>query len=191
MLNTFKTSEPHWFPMRISYSSLSRLMAIKERLDENVNVYETYVPLIFKKVSPTKMDFGPSLTNYIFVRSTYNHLKQIKSNQELYSSLRFIVHTRYDEKFNKSEEIVYVSDKMMQDFMLVTDRANENVVFLDNLEYACKPSQCVQVTEGEFAGVIGRIKRIHGNICVVIPIQDTAAVAILNLPRKYLRYIEE
>ena len=89
MLNTFKASELHWFPMRISYSRLSRLMAIKERLDQNVNVYETYVPVIFKKVSPTKMDFGPSLTNYIFVRSTYNHLKQRNATVLLQTMLLF------------------------------------------------------------------------------------------------------
>lgn len=177
--------------MRIRNSSLARLQKLKERLDKDENVDATYVPLEYMKVKSDKMDFSPSILNYIFVHSTFEKLKAMKSNLELYEPLRFVMHPAYNEKYERHDEVLYVPDKKMNDFMLVTAQANEKVIFLDNLEYACKPSQGVQITEGRFSGVVGRVKRIHGNKCVVIPIRDTAAVAILDLPRKHLRYLSD
>lgn len=187
----FKQRAPHWFPMRIRNSSLARLQKLKERLDKDENVDATYVPFEYMKVKSDKMDFSPSILNYIFVHSTFEKLKAMKSNLELYEPLRFVMHPAYNEKYERHDEVLYVPDKKMNDFMLVTAQANEKVIFLDNLEYACKPSQGVQITEGQFSGVVGRVKRIHGNKCVVIPIRDTAAVAILDLPRKHLRYLSD
>ena len=78
----------------------------------------------------------------------------------------------------------------MADYKLFTEKENEKVIFLDNMDYVCKPSQVVQITEGQFAGVIGRIKRIGGNRCVVLPIGEEFALGVMDLPRKYLRYLD-
>ena len=40
-----------------------------------------------------------------------------------------------------------------------------------------------------FAGVVGRIKRVGGNRCVVLPIGNEMAVGILDIPRAFLRYL--
>ena len=66
--------ELHWFPLRIRNSSMVRLQAMKERLDRQDSIQETYIPLSYLKVSLTKMDFAPFLINYIFVRTTYEAL---------------------------------------------------------------------------------------------------------------------
>ena len=79
----------------------------------------------------------------------------------------------------------------MSDFIRVTAEQNERVVFLNNLEYACKPGARVQITEGAFAGVKGGVKSFKKHLCVVIPIKDVAAVAITNVPKKHLLYLKE
>ena len=186
-----KENEVHWFPMRISHSSQTRLAEIKARLDQEQTVMHTYVPYEFVKVSPTKMDFIPSLVNYIFVQTSLEKLRKIKGNKSSYEALRFIMHPTYDEDYNKSTEILYISDKRMDDFIRVTTEENEKVIFLDNMDYACKPSQEVQITEGPFTGVTGRIKRIRGNRCVVILIGKEMAAAVTDLPRRHLRYLTE
>lgn len=187
----FKESDSHWFPMRIRNSSLSRLELMMERLNHEENVFETYVPLSFIKVKMDKMDFAPNMLNYIFVYSTYAKLKEVKKNKELFEPLRFVMHPVYDEKYNRHDEVLYISDKKMEDYKRVTAEENEKVIFLDNPAFACKPSQEVQITEGQFAGVMGRIKRIKGNRCVVIPIGWEIAVAITGIPRKHLRYLTD
>ena len=187
----FKEDLQRWFPMRIRNSSLSRLKKMKERLDKHQDIDETYVPLGFIKVNQTKMDFAPFLLNFIFVRSTFAKLVGVKSNLDQFEPLRFVMHPVFDEKFNRHYEVLYISDKQMEDYMRVTAEENEKVIFLDNLDYACKPSREVQITEGQFAGVIGRIKRIGGARCVVLPIGREIAPAIVDVPNKYLRYLTE
>ena len=182
-------NELHWFPLRIRNSSLTRLQAMKDRLEQHDDVEETYVPLSYIKVSLTKMDFAPFLLNYIFVRSTFEKLVAIKQNQEQFEPLRFVMHPALDEKLNKHDEVLYIPDSKMEDYIRVTKEENEKVIFLDNMAYACKPSQEVQITEGEFAGIVGRIKRIKGQRCVVLPIGNEMAAAVVDVSNKHLRYL--
>ena len=186
-----RNNELHWFPLRIRNSSLARLQTLKERLDRHDDIQETYAPLSFIKVSLTKMDFAPFLINYIFVRSTFEKLVTIKQNQELFEPLRFVMHPALDDDYNKHNEVLYISDRKMEDYIRVTTEENEKVIFLDNMAYACKPSQEVQITEGEFAGVVGRIKRIRGQRCVVLPIGYEMAAAVVDVPNKNLRYLTQ
>ena len=186
-----KENDPHWFPMRIRNSSISRLNTMMERLNRQPDIDETYVPMGFIKVSMNKMDFAPNLLNYIFVHSSFDKLVRVKSNLELFEPLRFVLHPVFDERYDRHEEILYVSDKTMSDYMRVTAEANDRVIFLDNLDFACRPSQEVQITDGQFAGVVGRIKRIRGLRCVVIPIGHEFAAGVVDVPRKHLRYLTQ
>ena len=188
-MGTFKENDLHWFPMRIRNSSVSRLETMMERLNKQEDIDETYAPLGFIKVSMNKMDFAPLLVNFIFVRSTFAKLVSVKSNHEYFEPLRFVMHPVYDENFERHNEVLYIGDKQMEDYKRVTKQENDKVIFLNNLNYACKPSQEVQITEGEFAGVIGRIKRIGGVRCVVMPIGNELAPAIIDVPNKHLRYL--
>lgn len=191
-------NELHWFPMRIRHSSLSRLTLMMERLEkqkqqleqENI-VLDAYAPMGFIKVSMTKMDFAPYLLNFVFVRSTFANLVKMKSNQELFEPLRFVMHPAYDAKFQRHDEVVYISDKVMADYRRVTDSERANVIFLRDLQYAVKPSQAVQIIEGDFAGVVGRIKRVRGKRCVVLTISDSQAAAIVDVHRNHLRYLTD
>lgn len=186
-----KVNEPHWFVMRIRNSSIARLQTMKERLDKEDDIAETYAPLGFIKVSKTKMDFAPFLLNYLFVRSDFQKLTKVKSNQELFEPLRFVMHPVSDENFIRHYEPLFLSDKSMHDYMRLTKEENDKIVFLENMQFANKVSKEVQITEGEFAGVIGRIKRIKGQRCVVLPIGNEMAVAVVDVPNKFLRYLTD
>ena len=186
-----KRDEIHWFPLRIRHSNASRLLRLQTLLDEEPGVERTFIPLRYKKVSDQKMDFAPAVDNLLFIRVTYDDLSRIKEKKALYEPIRYIMRPVLEPDNTEHSEVLYVADAMMDDFIRVTSEESDKVVWLDNLDFACKPSQAVQITEGQFAGVKGRIKRIQGNVCVVIPIEQTAAVAIRNLPRKHLRYLSD
>ena len=185
--------EVHWFPLRIANSSQARQKRLENLFQSEECVEATYVPMEYVKVSPTKMAFVPSLLNYIFVRTTLRSLMDLKHSNSCYDQVRYTMHPVYDKNCRKLPEkgILYVPDAMMHDFMRVVSADNDKVIFLDNLDYACKPSQPVQIVEGEFAGITGRIKRIKGNTCVVLPIGNILAAAITGIPRKILRYLSE
>ena len=186
-----KADETHWFVMRIRNSSIVRLQTMMERLNHEDNIYETYAPLKYIKVSKTKMDFAPFLLNYLFVRSDFQKLVKVKSNQEMFEPLRFVMHPVSNENFRRHVEPLFISDKSMHDYMRMTKEENDRIVFLDNMQFANKVSKGVQITEGEFAGIIGRIKRIKGLRCVVLPIGNEMAAAVVDVPNKYLRYLTD
>ena len=184
--------------MRIRNSSLPRLTLMLDRLEKQKQQLEqehilldAYAPIRFIKINIKKMDFAPYLLNFIFVRSTFNNLVKIKSNQELFEPLRFVMHPAYDANFNRYDEVVYVSDKVMADYRRVTESEKENIIFLRDLQYALKPSQAVQIIEGDFAGVVGHIKRVRGKRCVVLTISNSQAAAIVNVHRNHLRLLTD
>ena len=137
------------------------------------------------------MDFTPYLLNYIFVHSTFSALVKIKRDTEHFEPLRFVMHPTFDEKYNRHNEVLVMSDKMMEDYKRLTAEENEKIIFLKDLKYACKPTKMVQITEGPFTGLIGHIKRIKGFRCVVVPIAKILAPTIVDVPNSQLRYLTE
>jgi len=186
-----KDTDIHWFPLRISYASGTRLMKFKELLDQEATVIETFMPMRYERTSSTSMGFVPLITNYIFVRSTLEDLKAIKANKLAFEPLRYTMHRVLDEKYQEHSEILFVPDKRMEDFIRVSSSDNDKVIFLDNLEFACKPGQKVMITQGPFTGVQGVVKSIKKHLCVVLPIEEVTAVAIMNVPKKDLLYLPE
>lgn len=182
-------TEALWFPMRVSYSSASRLVRLKESLDQEIDVLDTYIAMQYKRVGD-KMMYTPAISNLIFVRTSFSCLSDIKK-LATFQPLRYIMHPVMERDGWVHSEALYVPDSLMNDFIRVTAEANEKVIYLDNIEFACKPGQKVQITQGAFAGVKGVIKRIKGNVCVVVPIENTIAAAITGVPRKHLRYLSD
>ena len=188
MINVGQT---YWFPLRIRNSSLSRLSDIIDRLNDRDDVEEAYAPLGFIRKSMTELGLAYKLVNYVFVRADMASLVAIKHSSATFEPLRFIMHPEYDADYNCRYSVLTISDKKMSDYKLVTEKENEKVVFIDNMDFANKPAPGVQITSGQFAGVIGRAKRIKGNKCVVLPIGKEIAFAIKDVPKKYLRFVSD
>lgn len=164
-------------------------MAMKHMLEKEATVSETYIPMEYRTEN-FHTELVPAINNIIFVRTTYNHLKDIRQNQHLFEPLRYIMRPVFDGKETTSE-VLHVPDSMMKDFIRVTSERQSNVIFLDNLDFACKPGMKACITEGLYTGVMGVVKRIKKNLCIVIPIEGVAAAAIMHVPLKHLRYISD
>jgi len=191
-----KESDVHWFPMRVRHSSLPRLQLMLDNIDkqkhlllDNDITLESYAPVRYIKLNQNKMDFAPYLLNYIFVRSSFSTLVELKRNMEWFEPLRFVMHPAFDADFNRHDEIIYIPDKRMDDYRRVSDSDYGNVLFLRDPSIAIDPTAPVQITEGPFAGVVGTIKRIKGKRCVVLTISDRQAAAIVDVHRRHLRYL--
>ena len=179
----------YWYPLRVRNSTPPRLMTMKERLDREEKVCETYIPMEYRTEN-RRTRLVPAINNIIFVRSTYNDLVEIRSNLTLYEPLRYIMHP-VTESRTTHYEALYVPDGMMQDFIRVTAERRDNVIFLDNLDFAFKPGVKAQITDGPYTGVTGIVKHIKKSLCVIIPIEGVTAVAVMHVPRHHLRYIAE
>lgn len=178
-----------WYPMRIFHSSIKRQRGLNELLVQEASVERTYVPQ--SQVNAERKTYISTLVNYIFLFTSLKSLKEIKADKIRYENLRYVMNTGCDEHYNPTSEIAYVPNKQMEDFIRVTESGNEHVLMIENLDFAFKPGQKVRITQGIFEGVEGTLKSIKKHIAVVIPIKYIMAVAITNVPKKYLQKIEE
>lgn len=177
-----------WYPMRIFHSSIKRQKELNEQLLQEASIDRTYIPQTL--VNAEEKTYVPTLVNYIFLRTTLKSLRKIKAEKKYYDNLRYVMNIGRDESYNQTSEIAHVPDKQMEDFMRVIESKNEQVLMLENLEFACKPGETVRITQGVFEGIEGILKSIKKHLCVVIPINNIMAVAITNVPKKYIQKIE-
>ncbi len=175
--------------MRIFHSSVKRQSELNELLLQESSVERTYIPQSL--VDSDEKIYVPTLVNYIFVHASQKNLREIKADKAKYDHLRYVMDVGCDKAFRPFSKIAYVPDKQMADFMRVIDSGNEHVIMIENLGFACKPGDRVRITNGLFEGVEGTLKSIKKHLCVVIPIKNVMAVAITNVPRKYLQKIED
>ena len=108
------------------------------------------------------------------------------------TSLRYIMKPVLDNRNNVlRKDVLTVPDKEMDNFIKVASVNDDRVFYMENLDFAGKPGQKVKVVEGDFAGVEGTIKRVKKNKCVVVQIENVAAVAIAFLPAAFLFPLED
>ena len=175
--------------MRIFHSSIKRQSELNEMLTQETTVERTYIPQSL--VDAEEKTYVPALVNYIFLRMSLRDLRGIKAEKGKYDNLRYVMNTDHDENYNPISTIAYVPNKQMEDFIRVIDSSNEQVIMLENLGFACRPGEKVRITRGVFEGVEGTLKSIKKHLCVVIPIKNVMAVAITNIPRKFLQKIDD
>lgn len=174
--------------MRIFHSSIKRQQVLNEMLLREASVEDTYIPKAL--VDAEEETYTPTLVGYIFLHISLRDLKELKSEKTKYECLRYVMTQSRDEDFRPVSRIAYVPDKQMEDFKRVVDSGNEQVQMLQNMGFACKPGEKVRITRGVFEGVEGTLKSIKKHLCVVIPIKNIMAVAITNVPRKYIEKVK-
>ena len=159
------STELSWFPLRATYS---REQIVKEELDR-LGI-ENFLPMTEKWIengAGEELRRVPAVHNLIFVHST-------------------------PSSDGKNNVIIRIPDAQMSVFLQLASYHNDNrIVFFENMQFVSKPGPKVEVIEGDFAGVKGEIKRVRGNRCVAVSVEGVAAVGIMNLPKKHLRYLRD
>jgi transcription antitermination factor NusG len=105
--------------------------------------------------------------------------------------LRYIMQPMLGADKYTERPIVVVPDKQMEDFIRVASVTDDRVFYMENLDFVGKPGQRVKVVEGEFAGVEGVVKRVKKNKCVVVQIENVAAVAIAFIPSAFILPLDD
>ena len=170
--------------MRVAYGNTRRLLALSQLLEERHRIH--YIPMEYV-TKGEKVELVPAVSNLLFIQTTQEDLQNLKKTPE-FKDFRFIMRPIPDNK-DRQQEVVWVRDREMEDFIRVTTERNEKVLYLNNLDFALRPGARVEVKDGPFAGVQGIVKSIQKHLCVVLPVGGVVAVAILNIPKKSLNYL--
>lgn len=180
--------ELHWFPMRVTYS---RELAVKATLD--ALGIESFIPMRYEHVKglhPRHREQKPAIRNLIFVHSTREVITGLKMTRRDLAPLRYMMYPVLDERHNVlRHEILFVPDRQMDNFIRVASVMDDRIFYMENVAFAGKPGQRVKVIDGDFSGVEGIIKRVKKNKCVVVQVENVAAVAIAFLPSAFLQML--
>lgn len=163
-----------WFAMSSPYRR--ELKARDFLLSKEV---ECFVPMRYaltEKVRGRKSrQLVPAIHNLIFVRTTKERIKILKQGVDF---LQY--RTR---PVNGKNVPIIVSDKDMQQFITITEKSNEELIYLNPEEIDLKKGTRVRIHGGAFDGTTGVFIKIHGkrNRRVVIEIEGVTAVALAEI----------
>ena len=177
-----------WYPMRISYGRDERMLRFKQQLDDEG--LENFLPLRYKYSKTDDWDVEkqlvPAIHGLIFVYSTQEKLTELKMTRQEFAPMRYMTNQLAE---SANDSILTVPTAQMMNFMRVASIHDERFVYLENMDFVAKPGKKVRITDGDFKGVEGVIKRIKKNQCVVVQIEGIAAVALTFVPSAWLEDI--
>ena len=174
-----------WFPMRVTYSREMKVKGELERLE-----IENFVPMKYKVADADTdhphRELVPAVNNLIFVHSTQEVISRLKLSNDVLEPLRYMM----DLTTGDDPVIMTVSDREMENFMLVASRTDDRVMFLDENSVVGKEGKHVLITGGAFKGVTGVIRRVKRCKRVVVELEGIASVAIAFVPAVLLKELD-
>lgn len=160
--------------MRVTYG---RELMIHQFLDRQD--IENFLPVREQMVldgNTLTKQLTPSISNLIFIHDTMNNILELKHGTKEGDILRFMTYHPTDVPDNS--EVITVSDRQMNSFILVCQSKSDAYQFLTTSELLGKSQASVKIISGPFKGVEGVIKRIHNNKHVVVELPLIGGVCI-------------
>lgn len=180
---TFSNNETHWFLISPNYR---RELKIKQYFESKG--VTCFIPMrhIYRTIAGKKcLVEVPIISNYLFVKSTYDQLKAEKQTLELLDMpFKFRMDT-----MNRHQPIV-ISERLMKDFITVCQNQYSKFVDCDK-QANIKKGDLVEIVSGPFAGVQGYYARPFKDKCVVVLIENIAAVCTTYIPPSALRLVND
>lgn len=183
-----------WFVLRVSYG---RILKAKELLEKQA--IECYVPMRHKQINKNgrkRIVIAPLLPSFIFVYATAERLERLLSDNAHIANNRPLLSYYYDHTNRRQDAPLLnpplvVRDDVMCNFIKLTSIENPHIIPVTSDAVPCKLGDKVEVTEGEFKGVVGRVTRIAGQQRVVVTLFDGCMVATAYIPRNAMKLIEK
>ena len=177
-----------WHPMRVAYDRGDRVLAIRDELKRRG--VEHFLPMHWEYTKDelnAHKQLKPAINGLIFIHASRWDITELKKMPG-FEALRYWMDKTKGE--NVEDRVLTVPDAQMQNFMRVASHEGDNVVYLQyNEQFLDKPGKRVRITEGNFAGCTGTIRRIKKRQCVVVQIDHVAAMALAFVPPTWLEEI--
>ena len=176
--------------MRITYGRVERMFRFKELLEKEKLEYFLPMRYDFQKTSDwdIRRELVPAINGLVFIHSTQEHLTDLKMTRREFEPMHYWTN-RLSE--STDDKVLVVPDRQMDNFMNIYTKQDNRITLLEYTDFIAKPGKRVLITQGDFEGTVGTIKRIKKSRCVVVEIQGLAAMAITYVPPTWLREIPE
>lgn len=170
--------EYRWFALRATYS---RELKVQNSLNE-LGV-RTFVPMMWRRTEvggQTQKKLVPAVSNLCFVYWTRSSVDSyIRSFGD-----KTPVNYYWDRTMNQP---LVIPGQAMENFITVASSLNEDLIYLTEITEKLREGQSVEVIEGPFKGITGKIVRIKKNRRVLVELPGFLAVTTNYLPPQSLR----
>lgn len=181
--STDKDSIVSWFAMSAPYRR--ELKAMDYLQSKGIECFVPMINAIVEKRNGIKQRRQvPAIHNLIFVHSSKAVIQELKRGVDF-------LQYRTTPKNGKNTPII-VPDKQMQQFMAVTQAANDELTYLRPEEVNISQGTKVRLHGGAFDGTEGIFVKVRGkrNRRVVLLIEGVAAVAMAEISTNFIEVIK-
>ena len=159
--------EPCWFALRATYS---RELKVRDSLIQRG--VKAFVPMIWRKIEAggkVEKKLVPAVSSLCFVYWT---------KPEIDAYIRSFGDTRPVNYYwdRTTGRPLTIPDKAMEDFIAVASTMDPDLIYLTEVSDKLREGQTVEVTQGPFKGITGKIVRIKKNRRVLVELPGFLAV---------------
>ena len=159
---------PSWYALRATYS---RELKVQTLLNERG--VRTFVPMMWKKRTVNDKEekkLVPAVSNLCFAYATKAQL------DDFIRSFGDSPMAQYYWDRTASRPMT-IPEKAMEDFITVASSLDEDLIYLSEISEKLREGQLVEVIDGPFKGVKGKIVRIKKNRRVLVELPGFVAVS--------------
>ena len=184
----------HWFVMRVPYGKEREVAAAIQ--SPTLLTYAPVQTIARMKNGKRVFEQQSALPNMFFAYAREPELQYLHDRPIEFAEhpswtpgqLHFMYdHTRKnDAGYDRKMTVPF--DQMLS-FIRVTMQNDEHVRVYLNDAFAAKQGDYVEVIEGKFAGVRGRVARLHGQTCVLVSLEGICIASTAYVPKAFLKKI--
>lgn len=179
--------DKQWYVLRVTYNRIEKAYRYLQS-----KCTEAYLPMryILKEKNGRRIRVLTSLLpNILFVYTTKEQIENYVKRTPQISYLNYY-YNHFRKEQNGTNPPLTIPYRDMMNFIHLTSIDNEHVMVVDNAHCHYKNGDKVLVTQGEFAGVRGKIARVSGQQRVVIELEGLCIVATAYIPSAFIEKIE-
>lgn len=179
-------SEKNWYVLRASYG---REDIVSDFLIEDgtyVYIAKHYV----RKMSNGKQIkvLESLIPNLLFVYTTSDKADEYVKETRALPYLTYY-YNHFETDANHKNPPLTVSCREMENFIHATSNSNEHLMFVSEEQCHFKGGEMVEVTDGMFRGVEGKVARVAGQQRVIVSIMNIGLIATAYIPKAFIRVL--
>lgn len=183
-----------WYPMRITYGRAERMERFQRLLDaENIQNFMVWRDELQRTDQwDVRKERVPAVNGLIFLHASQETITNLKMTRREFEPMHYYTNRLTDRLSGETAfRPLTIPDGQMQNFMNIYNRQDDKIALLEYTDFIAKPGKRVRVTQGDFEGTVGTIKRIKKSQCVVVQLEGFAAIALAFVPPSWLEELSE
>ena len=177
---------PHWYALRTTYGREKK--AYDYMTAKGITAFYPTTEVVKLIKGKRKIVTESRLPNIFFAYGTEEQLKFFVYDNVNLPYLRFY-YRHFHEGARIVKEPLIVPDYQIESLKIICASEAENIILEPSDLEKFKTGHTVRVTEGAFAGVIGKVARYHGQQRVAIMIEGLLTIASAYVPSAFLEKV--